>query len=201
VPALLCAIAIWLCSFCIALRDISVDGATAPRNPLTVGHCGNPGGLRHRLNLSSRGPRNDDRSRERSIKSTLRETEIFRPSKAGAIVGSVHRGPCADKQRVKGANRTARPDHERGSSDPMCRPPLYAGDRVTLCRNWQSVRSQPLPQIRHQMMDHLVLIHFHPVHQSLNQDDDPNEVRVTAPNEVRSSRKSYFSIHQHRQDG
>jgi hypothetical protein len=38
---------------------------------------------------------------------SLRETEIFRPSKAGAIVGSVHRGPCADKQRVKG--RTAPP--------------------------------------------------------------------------------------------
>ena len=27
-------------------------------------------------------------------------------------------------------NRTARPDHARGSSDPMCRPPLYAGDRA-----------------------------------------------------------------------
>jgi hypothetical protein len=38
---------------------------------------------------------------------TLPETEIFRPSKAGAIVGSIHRGPCADKQRVKG--RTAPP--------------------------------------------------------------------------------------------
>src|SRR6266702_6487292 len=83
----------------------------APRTSLTVGHCGNPGGLRHRLNPSLRGPRNDDRSRERSINETLRETEIFRPSKAGAIVGSVHRGPCADKQRVKGANRTARPNH------------------------------------------------------------------------------------------
>jgi hypothetical protein len=68
-----------------------------------------------------------------------------------------------------------------------------AGDRGALCRNWQSVRSPPLPQIRHQMMDHLVLIRFHPVHQSLNQDDDPNEVS--------SSRKSHFSIHQHRQDG
>jgi hypothetical protein len=111
----------------------------APRNPLTVGRCGNPGGLRRRLNLSLRGPGNDDRSRERSINATLRETEIFRPSKAGAIVGSVHRGPCADKQRVKGANRTARPDHERGSSDPMCRPPLDAGVRGTLCRNGQSV--------------------------------------------------------------
>src|SRR5438105_955043 len=83
----------------------------APRNSLTVGHCGNPGGLRHRLNPSLRGPRNDDRSRERSVNETLRETEIFIPSKAGAIVGSVHREPCADKQRVTGANRTARPDH------------------------------------------------------------------------------------------
>jgi hypothetical protein len=70
---------------------------------------------------------------------TLRETEIFRPSKAGAIVGSVHRGPCADKQRVIGANRTARPDHERGSSDPMCRAPLYTDDRGALCLNGQSV--------------------------------------------------------------
>jgi len=79
----------------------------APRNSLTVGHCGSPGGLRHRLNPSLRGPRNDDPSRERSINFALRETEIFRPSKAGAIVGSVHRGPCADKQRVRG--RTAPP--------------------------------------------------------------------------------------------
>jgi hypothetical protein len=118
-----------------------------PRTSLTVGHCGNPGGLRHRLNPSLRGPRNDDRSRERSINETLRETEIFIPSKAGAIVGSIHRGPCAGKQRVKGANRTARPDHERGSSDPMCRPPLYAGHRGALCLNGQSVHSQPLPQI------------------------------------------------------
>jgi hypothetical protein len=41
------------------IRDISVDGATSARNPLTVGHCGNPGGLRRRLNLSLRGPRNE----------------------------------------------------------------------------------------------------------------------------------------------
>jgi hypothetical protein len=34
----------------------------------------------------------------------------------------------------------------RGSSVPMCRPPLYAGLRGTLCLNEQSVRSQPLPQ-------------------------------------------------------
>src|SRR6266446_10915090 len=79
----------------------------APRTSLTVGHCGNPGGLRHRLNLSLRGPRNDDPSGGRSVNETLRETEIFRPSKAGAIVGLVHREPCADKQRVKG--RTAPP--------------------------------------------------------------------------------------------
>src|SRR5947208_12983999 len=79
----------------------------APRNSLAVGHCGNSGGLRHRLNPSLRGPRSDDRSRERSINVILRETEIFRPSKAGAIVGSVHRGPCADKQRLRG--RTAPP--------------------------------------------------------------------------------------------
>jgi hypothetical protein len=134
----------------------------APRNPLAVGQCGNPGGLRRRLNLSSRGPRNDDRSRERSINETLRETEIFRPSKAGAIVGSVHRGPCADKQRVKGANRTARPDHDRGSSDPMCRPPLYAGHRRALCLNGQSVPHSRYRRIklRYLMPDHLLLIHF-----------------------------------------
>src|SRR5438552_8496959 len=83
------------------IRDISVDGAIAPRNSLTVGHCGNPGGLGHRLNPSLRGPGNDDPSGERSINVTLQETEIFIPSKAGAIVGSVHRAPCADKQRVK----------------------------------------------------------------------------------------------------
>jgi hypothetical protein len=47
---------------------------------------------------------------------------------------------------AQGANRTARPDHEGGSSDPMCRPPLYAGHRGALCLNGQSVRSQPLPQ-------------------------------------------------------
>jgi hypothetical protein len=44
---------------------------------------------------------------------------LFVRLKAGAIVGSVHRGPCADKQGVIGANRTARPGHQRGSSDPM----------------------------------------------------------------------------------
>ena len=44
------------------------------------------------------------------------------------------------------AHRTARPDHERGSSDPMCRPPLDAGHRRTGCLDGQSVRSQPLPQ-------------------------------------------------------
>jgi hypothetical protein len=27
--------------------------------------------------------------------------------------------PCADMQKVKGANRTAGPDHDGGSSDPM----------------------------------------------------------------------------------
>ena len=48
----------------------------------------------------------------------------------------------------KGANRTARPDHARGSSDLMCLPPLYAGHRGALCLNGQSVRSQPLPQVR-----------------------------------------------------
>src|SRR5438128_11447222 len=114
----------------------------APRTPLTVGHCGNPGGLRHRLNLSLRGPRNDDPSRERSINFALRETEIFRPSKAGAIVGSVHRGPCADKQRVNGANRTARPDH---AVVPLIRCADLRCTQVTEARfapNGQSVRSE-----------------------------------------------------------
>ena len=144
----------------------------APRNSLTVGHCGNPGGLRHRLNPSLRGPRNDDRSGERSINVTLRETEIFIPSKAGAIVGSVHRGPCADKQRVKGANRTARPDHERGSSDPMCRPPLDAGDRRALCPRrakcaLTAATADNVGQLVHlrRHHPHLKPIHFRPVDQ------------------------------------
>src|SRR5260370_20351757 len=51
--------------------------------------------------------------------------------------GSLVLGPVVSMvpigKRVKGANRTARPDHERGSSDPMCRPPLYAGHRCALC--------------------------------------------------------------------
>jgi hypothetical protein len=47
-----------------------------------------------------------------------------RPSRAGAIIGSVHREPCADKQRVKG--RTAPPvyflpgrDFERDRNDEL----------------------------------------------------------------------------------
>jgi hypothetical protein len=118
----------------------------APRTSLTVGHCGNSGGLRHRLNLSLRGPRNDDRSRERSINFALRETGIFRPSKAGAIVGSVHRGPCADKQRVRG--RTAPPVPTTSvvprirCADLRCTQVLEAH----FAPNGQSVRSQPLPQ-------------------------------------------------------
>ena len=121
---------------------------------------------------------------ERSINVTLRDTGIFRPSKAGEIVGSVHRGPCADKQRVTGARRTARPDHERGSSDPMCRPPLYAGHRGALCLNGQSVRSQPLPQdgVEGLLLDHLLLFHFVPsINQRIKTAEraDPNEVRVS----------------------
>jgi hypothetical protein len=106
----------------------------ALQRPVTpaVGHCGSPGGLRHRLNRSLCGLEKERPKQEWSINVTLRETGIFKPSKAGAIVGSVHRGPCADKQRVKGANRTARPDHERGPSDPMCRPPPDAGHRGAL---------------------------------------------------------------------
>ena len=125
-------------------------------------------GLRHRLNLSLRGPRNDDRSRERSINVALRETEIFRPSKAGAIVGSVHRRALRGQAEGKGANRTARPDHERGSSDPMCRPPLYAGHRGMLCLDGQSVPLNRYRRIRlrHLMPDHLLLVHSRPIYQS-----------------------------------
>ena len=139
----------------------------APRNPLTVGHCGNPGGLRRRLNPSLRGPRNDDRSRERSINVTLRETEIFRPSKAGAIVGSVHRGPCADKQRVRG--RTA-PPVPTTSVVPLIRCADLRCTQVIDARfapDGQSARSQPLPQ------DGVGRI------KPSNEGRDPNEVRVT----------------------
>src|SRR6266403_810580 len=126
----------------------------APRNSLTVGHCGNPGGLRHRLNPSSRGPRNDDRSGERSINFALRETEIFRPSKAGAIVGSVHRGPCADKQRVMG--RTAPPvfflpgrDFERDRKDELrpatLRVITWSAEPYPLLHSRSGDRRPPLP--------------------------------------------------------
>jgi hypothetical protein len=162
--------------------------------PLTVGHCGNSGGLRRRLNPSLRGPRNDDRSRERSINedpardgNTLDRRRLVRSSgRSTASLARTSRG-------VRG--RTA-PPVPTTSVVPLIRCADLRCTQVIEARfapDGQSVRSQPLPQIRHQMTDHLVLIHFCPVHQSLNQDDDPNEVR--------SSRKSYFSIHQHRQDG
>jgi hypothetical protein len=97
---------------------------------------------------------------------TLRETEIFRPSKAGAIVGSVHRVALRGQAEGKGANRTARPDHERGSSDPMCRPPLYAGHRGALCLNGQSV-----PHNRYRRIKLVGLNH--------QRGSGPNEVRAT----------------------
>jgi hypothetical protein len=148
------------------IQDISVDGARAPRNPLAVGHCGNPGGLRRRLNPSLRGPRNDDRSRERSINATLRETEIFRPSKAGAIVGSAHRGPCADKQRVRG--RTA-PPVPTTSVVPLIRCADLRCTQVTEARF--APDGQSVPHSRYRRIE---LVGFN--HQ---RGSGPNEVRAT----------------------
>jgi hypothetical protein len=42
------------------------------------------------------------------------------------IVGSVLPVPCADKQKLRGAHRTAGPDHESGPSGPMYSKPLDA---------------------------------------------------------------------------
>jgi hypothetical protein len=140
---------------------------SAPRNPLTVGHCGNPGGLGHRLNPSLRGPGNDDPSGERPINLPRERREYFRPSRAGAIVGSVDRGPCADKQRVRG--RTA-PPVPTTSVVPLIRCADLRCTQViegALCLNGQSVRSQPLPQDRGRL------------DQPSNEGRDPNEVRVT----------------------
>jgi Alpha/beta hydrolase of unknown function (DUF900) len=83
--------------------------------------------------------------------------EYFRPSKAGAIVGSVHREPCADKQRVRG--RTA-PPAPTTSVVPLIRCADLRCTQVIEARfapDGQSVRSQPLPQIRYLVLDHLVL--------------------------------------------
>jgi hypothetical protein len=41
--------------------------------------------------------------------------------------------PCADKQRLTGANRTARPDHRRGSSGPMYPAPQYSETEHFAC--------------------------------------------------------------------
>jgi hypothetical protein len=51
----------------------------------------------------------------------------------GIKIPAGYRDALRGQAEGKGANRTARPDHERGSSDPMCRPPLYAGHRGALC--------------------------------------------------------------------
>ena len=156
----------------------------APRNSLTVGHCGNPGGLGHRLNPSLRGPRNDDRSRERSINVTLRETEIFRPSKAGAIVGSVHRGPCADKQRVTG--RTA-PPVPTTSVVPLIRCADLRCTQVIDARF--APNGQSVPHNRYRRMK---VARFH--HRRIKT-RDPNEVRVTRSERSEEQSKRCFRIH------
>ena len=51
------------------------------------------------------------------------------------IVGSVLPRPCADKQRNNGAHRTAGPDHESGSSDPMI-------PKAVIRTEWRLLREQ-----------------------------------------------------------
>ena len=159
----------------------------APRNSLTVGHCGNPGGLRHRLNPSLRGPRNDDRSRGRSINATLRETEIFRPSKAGAIVGSVHRGPCADKQRVKG--RTA-PPAPTTSVVPLIRCADLRCTQVIEARF--APDGQSVPHNRYRRRKLVGLNH--------QRGSGPNEVRATCSERSEEQSKGCFRIDRRRQN-
>jgi hypothetical protein len=149
----------------------------APRNSLTVGHCGNPGGLRRRLNPSLRGP-----SGERSINLTLRETEIFRPSKAGAIVGSVHRGPCADKQRVRG--RTA-PPVPTTSVVPLIR---CADLRCTQVIDARFASTGKV--CAHSRYRRIRLVGLN--HQ---RDSGPNEVRVTCSERSEEQSKGCFRIH------
>jgi hypothetical protein len=73
---------------------------------------------------------------------------------------------------------TDRPSQPRpGSSDPICRPPLYAGDRARFGLNGQRVRSQPLPQ---------------------GEAAGPSSMnQAVAPNEVRSRRRGCFWIDRH----
>jgi hypothetical protein len=101
---------------------------------------------------------------------------------------TVHREVLRGQAEGKGANRTARPNHERGSSDPMCRPPLYAGHRGALCLDGQSVRSQPLPQ------DGVGRIKI------INEGRDPNEVRVTCSERSEEQSKGCYRIHSHRHE-
>ena len=84
---------------------------------------------------------------------------------------------CAHLRRrahrgAPGHTAPPRPDQERGSSDPMCRPPLDAGHRRTGCLDGQSVRSQPLPQdgVERSAVGSSAPIPFRSVHQSTNQD-------------------------------
>jgi hypothetical protein len=159
----------------------------APRNSLTVGHCGNPGGLRHRLNLSLRGPRNDDPSRERSINFALRETEIFKPSKAGAIVGSVDREPCADKQRVRG--RTA-PPVPTTSVVPLIRCADLRCTQVTEARFAPDGQSVPHSRYRRIKWSD----------QTINEAVARTKCGPPAPSEARSSGSGCFRIHSYRQE-
>jgi hypothetical protein len=98
-------------------------------------------------------------------------------------------GALRGQAEGKGANRTARPDHERGSSDRCadlrCTQVIEARFAVTgkVCTHSRYRRSDTWCRI--------ICFSFTFV-PSINQrtkasGDDPNEVRVTAPNEVRSS--------------
>src|SRR6476661_2148941 len=77
-----------------------------------------------------------------------------RPSRAGAIIGSVHREPCADKQRVKG--RTAPPvfflpgrDFERDRKDELrpatLRVITWSAEPYPLLHSRSGDRRPPLP--------------------------------------------------------
>jgi hypothetical protein len=113
------------------------------------------------------------------------ELGLFPP----AVVAPVgRRGLRKAATAWKQMNRTVRPNHERGSSEPMCRPPLYAGDRRALCLNGQSVRSQPLPQDRD------------PLDRPSNESRDPNEVRATCSERSEEQSKGCYRIHSHRHE-
>jgi len=91
------------------------------------------------------------------VKRTPQETGI--PLNRRRLVrssGSVHREPCAYKQRSKGANRNASPVHQPVNSRVLMFPSHCMQAQKALCRNGQSV-SSPLLQISYGRL--LVRIH------------------------------------------